>query len=62
MFEDATIARDVWTHREHLVVALYYLSHNDFETAYKKMKDGLFNLLTKGFGVDLEKRCLTTRR
>ena len=54
-FEDATIARDVWTHREHLVVALYYLSHHDFETAYKKMKDGLFNLLTHGLGVDLEK-------
>jgi len=54
-FEDATIARGNWTHAEHLVVALYYLSHDDFESALAKMRSGLFNLLTKGFGVDLKK-------
>lgn len=54
-FEDATIARDVWTHREHLAVALYYINRHDFDAAYKKMKAGLVNLLTKGFGIDLEK-------
>jgi hypothetical protein len=54
-FEDATIARGVWRHAEHLVVALYYLQTNDRETAYRKMKDGIFNLLRKGFGLDLSK-------
>ena len=54
-FEDASIARDVWKHAEHLVVALYYANKYDLETAIAKMKDGLFNLLTVGFKVDLLK-------
>ena len=54
-FEDATIARAVWKHAEHLVVALYYANKYDLETAIAKMKDGLFNLLTEGFKVDLTK-------
>ena len=54
-FEDATISRDDWKHAEHLIVALYYLSHHDAETAYSKMRDGIHNLLVKGFGVDLSK-------
>jgi len=54
-FEDASIARDVWKHAEHLVVALYYANKYDLETAIAKMKDGLFNLLTVGFKVDLSK-------
>lgn len=52
-FEDASVARGTWKHAEHLVVALYYLEKHDLETATKKMRDGLFNLLVKGFGVDL---------
>lgn len=51
-FEDGTLAREDWRHAEHLTVALYYLSHHDFETALTKMRDGIFNLL-KFFGVDL---------
>lgn len=54
-FEDASVARGVWKHAEHLVVALCYLEEHDLETATNKMRDGLFDLLTKGFGVDLTK-------
>ena len=54
-FEDASIARGLWKHAEHLTVALHYLSLYDLETATKKMRDGIFNLLTDGFKVDLEK-------
>ena len=54
-FESATISREAWRHAEHLTVALYYLSHHDFDTATAKMRDGIFNLLTNGFSVDLTK-------
>ena len=55
-FEDASIARGVWKHAEHLVVALYYLNKfNDIVAATDRMRDGLFNLLTEGFKVDLTK-------
>lgn len=53
-FENGTISRADWRHAEHLTVALYYLSHHDFETATSKMRDGIFNLL-KAFEVDLKK-------
>lgn len=53
-FESGTISRDAWRHAEHLTVALYYLSNDDFETALTKMRGGIFNLL-KSFGVDLSK-------
>jgi hypothetical protein len=54
-FEDATVSRDDWKHAEHLVVALYYLTRHDLDVAYAKMKDGILNLLVKGFDVDLTK-------
>ncbi len=54
-FEDATISRDDWKHAEHLVVALYYLTHHDVDTAYSKMRSGILNLLEHGFNVDLKK-------
>jgi hypothetical protein len=54
-FEDATISRDAWKHAEHLVVALYYLTHHDLDDAYAKMKSGILHLLEKGFEVDLKK-------
>ena len=53
-FENGTIAREDWGHGEHLTVALYYLSHHDFEAALVKMRDGIFNLL-RAFEVDLKK-------
>jgi hypothetical protein len=54
-FEDASIARGVWKHAEHLTVALYYLTLHDMETATAKMRDGIFKLLTDGFKLDLSK-------
>lgn len=54
-FEEATISRDDWHHAEHLVVALFYLSCSDFDTATDKMRAGLFNLLRTAFKVDLDK-------
>jgi len=53
-FEQGTIERDKWHHAEHLTVALFYLSENDFEAALAKMRSGIFDLL-KSFGVDLTK-------
>ena len=52
-FEDATISRDAWKHAEHLTVALFYVRKYDYETATDKMRSGILNLLTTGFGVDL---------
>ena len=54
VFENCTFAREDWRHAEHLTVALFYLSNHDYETAFEKMRDGIFNLL-KSFGVDLSK-------
>ena len=54
-FQAATISRDEWKHPEHLIVALYYVSHYDVETAIEKMRSGILNLLANGFGVDLTK-------
>ena len=54
-FEDATISREDWHHSEHLVVALYYLTHHDIETATTKVRDGILNLLRTTFKVDLTK-------
>ena len=54
-FEDATIPHDDWKHAEHLVVALYYLTLTDLESAYEKMRAGILNLLEHGFKVDLKK-------
>ena len=54
-FEEATVSRDEWKHAEHLVVAMYYLSHHDLETATDRMREGILNLLVNGFNVDLSK-------
>jgi hypothetical protein len=52
-FEDASIAKGVWKHTEHLVVALYYVTKFDLEMATRRMREGLFKLLVEGFKVDL---------
>ena len=54
-FEDATIGRDEWKHAEHLLVALHYVESLGLEAATNKMRNGILNLLSKGFNVDLEK-------
>jgi hypothetical protein len=53
-FETGTVPESEWRHAEHLAVALFYLSNDDFETSLAKMRAGLFNLL-RSFGVDLTK-------
>jgi hypothetical protein len=54
-FENGTISRDAWKHREHLTVAFYYIENSkSLDKATDKMRSGIFNLL-KSFGVDLEK-------
>ncbi len=53
-FENCTVSRDEWKHAEHLVVALYYATRHDLETATDKMRSGIFRLLD-AFGVDLTK-------
>jgi hypothetical protein len=53
-FEAGTIDREAWGHPEHLIVAYRYSQGADFETAYQRMKAGIFNLL-KAFEVDLTK-------
>src|SRR3982750_3826801 len=52
-FENASIPRDEWKHAEHLIVALYYVSHFNVETAIEKMRSGILNLLADGFEIDL---------
>ncbi len=53
-FENCTISREDWRHKEHMVVALYYIFHHDFETSVSKMREGILNLL-RSYGVDLTK-------
>ena len=53
-FENGTVSEADWRHAEHLVVALFYLANHDFETALRKMRAGIFNLL-RAFKVDLTK-------
>ena len=53
-FEKCEIERGTWGHPEHLIVAFHYAKNNDFETAYKKMRAGIFNLL-RSFEIDLTK-------
>lgn len=53
-FENGTISRDHWRHKEHVLVAFYYAFHHDYETALEKMRCGIFNLL-EAFKVDLSK-------
>ncbi len=52
-FEDASISRGDWHHAEHLIVALYFVSRFDLDTAIEKMRNGILNLLVRGFNVDL---------
>ncbi|MBL8184677.1 MAG: hypothetical protein JNK51_07100 [Blastocatellia bacterium] len=52
-FETCTIERSNWHHREHLLVALYYVERVGAEHAIEKMREGIFRLLTEAFNVDL---------
>lgn len=50
-FEAASIAREDWRHAEHLVVALYYCANLGPEDSHAKMRAGIRNLLSNGFGI-----------
>lgn len=52
-FESATVKREDWKHREHLIVALYYVVHYDLDDATDRMRTGIMNLLKTGFKLDL---------
>jgi GNAT superfamily N-acetyltransferase len=45
-FEDCSLPRAGWTHREHLTVALWYLRHHPREEATNRIREGIrrFNL------------------
>lgn len=43
-FESATLPHDKWRHAEHLLMAMHYALHNDFETALDKMRSGILKL------------------
>jgi len=53
-FESGTVSRDEWGHAEHLIVAYLYVSENELDAAFEKMKRGILNLLT-AFGIDTVK-------
>lgn len=44
-FERCTIAKDAFTHREHLTVAVWYLRNSNPDEALDRMRDGLFRFL-----------------
>jgi hypothetical protein len=54
-FEDATIARNVWKHAEHLAFALVYVEDFGETAALEKMRSGILNRFENGFGLDLTK-------
>jgi hypothetical protein len=44
-FEQCTIGKDAFTHREHLTVAVWYLRHSNPDQALDSMREGLFRFL-----------------
>lgn len=44
-FEECTTPKEAFTHREHLTVATWYLSHADPTSALDQMRDGLLRFL-----------------
>ena len=50
-FKTATLKHECWRHPEHLIVAIYFCSNNDFENALKKMRKGILKL-NKAHGVE----------
>lgn len=40
-FEDCTLPREEWTHRAHLAIAVWYLSHLPREVATERIRMGI---------------------
>ena len=53
-FEDCTLPHSAWTHRAHLVVALWYLVRGSEAEAVSRMRDGLHRL-NQAHGVPMTK-------
>lgn len=53
-FETCDFGPDEFRHREHLVVALWYLSESSIGEATRRMRDGLYSFLAH-HGVDRQK-------
>lgn len=53
-FEDCTFGAGEFRHREHLTVALWYLSQSDAAAAAERMREGLYRFLDHQ-GVDRQK-------
>ena len=45
-FEKCTTAKEAFTHRQHLTVAVWYLYHSNEEQALKSMRSGLLRFLS----------------
>jgi hypothetical protein len=43
-FESATLPHDKCRHAEHLIMAMHYALHNDFDEALNKMRSGILKL------------------
>jgi hypothetical protein len=59
-FESCSIAKDKFTHREHLTVAVWYLHNSNEAEALQKMRSGLLRFLDHhGIGREKYKETLT---
>lgn len=43
-FEKTTLPHDKWRHAEHLIMAMHYALHNNFDEALNKMRNGILKL------------------
>ena len=43
-FETATLPHEQWRHAEHLIMAMHYALHTDFDVALNKMRSGILKL------------------
>ena len=44
LFEAAKLPHEAWRHADHLLMAMHYSLHNDFEEALNKMRSGILRL------------------
>jgi hypothetical protein len=44
LFESAKLTHENWRHAEHLIMAMHYALHNDFDQTLNKMRNGILKL------------------